>query len=232
MLASNARPSDEKARSAVKSTAERAESGPATVRGRESRPPRPSRAERRALLEELATRNIIERGFEGVSVNDLAEELGMSVGGLYRYIKTKSDLLVMACETIYGGLRESLAEIATSSDRELPEKLRLAIEAYLRECLRNRDQILLMYREYRHLPREAHQRYKDRELGIVGVFADLISSGTRRGVFRQADPRVLAQDIVFLGHLPALKGWALRAGAEPADLTGEQVELVMSRLRP
>ena len=193
---------------------------------------RPSRAERRSRLQELASRHIIERGFEGVSVNDLAQDLGMSVGGLYRYIRTKSDLLVLACETIYGGLREALAEIATGSDRELPDKLRLTIELYLRECLKNRDQILLMYREYRHLPAEAHQRYKDREQGIVGVFADLVSSGVRRGLFREVDAQVLAQDIVFLGHLPALKGWAMRGVVEPAELAAEQVELVLSRLRP
>ncbi|CQD24326.1 TetR family transcriptional regulator [Mycobacterium lentiflavum] len=165
-------------------------------------------------------------------MNDLARDLDISVGGLYRYIKTKSDLLVMVCETIYGGLRDTLAEIATSSDRELPEKLRVAMSVYLEECLKNREQILLMYREYRHLPQEAHRRYKDRELGIVGIFADLISSGMRRGCFRPVDPQVIAQDIVFLGHLPALKGWALRGVIKPEELASEQVELVMARLRP
>ncbi|WFR71063.1 TetR family transcriptional regulator [Prescottella defluvii] len=177
----------------------------------------------------MATRHIIERGFDSVSVNDLAEDLGMSVGGLYRYIQTKSDLLVMACETIYGGLRERLAEIATGSGQDLPEKLRLMIEAYISECVRNREQILLMYREYRHLPQEAHRRYKERELGIAGLFADVIGAGIRQGVFGQVHVQVVAQDIVLMGHLPALKGWALR-GVESDVVVAEQVELVMARL--
>ncbi|WP_433604714.1 TetR/AcrR family transcriptional regulator [Prescottella agglutinans] len=174
-------------------------------------------------------RHIIERGFDSVSVNDLADDLGMSVGGLYRYIQTKSDLLVMACETIYGGLRETLAEIATGSERDLPEKLRLMIEVYVGECVRNREQILLMYREYRHLPQEAHRRYKERELAVAGLFADLIGAGIRQGVFGDVHVQVLAQDIVLSGHLPALKGWALR-GVETEVLVAEQVELVMARL--
>lgn len=190
---------------------------------------RVSRAERQSRLQEVATRRIIERGFDSVSVNELAEDLGMSVGGLYRYIQTKSDLLVMACETIYGGLRETLAEIATGSERDLPEKLRLMIEVYVRECVRNREQILLMYREYRHLPEEAHRRYKERELGIAGLFADLIGTGVRQGLFRDVQVQVLAQDVVLLGHLPALKGWAVR-GVESDVLVAEQVELVMARL--
>ena len=188
-----------------------------------------SREERRSQLQAVATRHIIERGFDSVSVNELAEDLGLSVGGLYRYIQTKSDLLVMACETIYGGLRETLAEIATSSEHDLPEKLRLMIEVYFRECVRNREQILLMYREYRHLPEDAHRRYKDRELGITGLFADLIGAGVRRGLFVDVHVQLLAQDVVLLGHLPALKGWAVR-GVEPDVLVSEHVELIMARL--
>lgn len=190
---------------------------------------RPTRAERLTRVQEAATRHIMERGFDRVSVNELADDLGMSVGGLYRYIQTKSDLLVMACETIYGGLRAQLAEVATGTDRELPEKLQLMMRAYFDECVRNRDQILLMYREYRHLPEEAGRQYQERELGIVGVFADLISAGIRRGVFGQVDAQVVAQDIVFLGHLPAIKGWALRNTA-PDALADEQIALVLARV--
>lgn len=193
---------------------------------------KPTPAERRLRLQELATRRIIDCGFEGFSVNDLAEDMGMSVGGLYRYIKTKTDLLVLACESIYGGVRESLVGIATGSDLDLEEKLRQTIDLYLRECLRNQDQILLMYREYRHLPAEAHEQYKERERAVAGVFADLISTGVRRGVFREVDARLLAHDVVFLGHLPALKGWAVRKAAEPDQIIEHQIELVMTRLRP
>ncbi|OYD67183.1 TetR/AcrR family transcriptional regulator [Rhodococcus sp. OK302] len=190
---------------------------------------RVSREERLSQLQAVATRHIIERGFDSVSVNELAEDLGMSVGGLYRYIQTKSDLLVMACENIYGGLRETLAEITTSGERELPEKLRLMIEVYLRECLRNREQILLMYREYRHLPEDAHRRYKERELGITGLFADVIGVGVRHGLFRDVHVQLLAQDVVLLGHLPALKGWAVK-DVESDVFVGEHVALIMTRL--
>lgn len=193
---------------------------------------KPTRAERRLRLQELATRRIIDRGYEGLSVNDLAEDMGLSVGGLYRYIKTKSDLLVLACEDIYGGVRETLVGIATGSDADLEEKLRQTIEVYLRECLRNQDQILLMYREYRHLPPEAHERYKERERAVAGVFADLIVSGVGRGIFREVDARLLAYDVVFLGHQPALKGWATHEVSGVDALVDHQVELVMTRLRP
>jgi TetR/AcrR family transcriptional regulator, cholesterol catabolism regulator len=137
----------------------------------------------------------------------------------------------MACETIYGGLGETIAAIAAGNQTSVPEKLADAVEVYLRECLKNRDQILLMYREYRHLPREAHQRYKDREQEIVTAFVGLIESGVQQRMFRQVNAVVLAHDIVLLGHLPALKGWSVGTTLTPQVVLTEQVELVMSRLR-
>lgn len=188
--------------------------------------------QRRQLLAATASRHLIERGFEGLSVNSLAEDVGMSVGGMYRYIKTKSDLLVMACEDIYGGLREQLAEV-TTGERPVSDKLRRALELYLRSCLDNQDQILLMYREYRRLPLDAQHRYMEREKGVAGVFVDVISGGIRRGVFdSDVTPLLLAEDIILLGHLPALKAWALRDEATEEQLVQQHVQLIMSRLRP
>jgi TetR/AcrR family transcriptional regulator, cholesterol catabolism regulator len=196
-------------------------------------PVQPRSAQRRELLVTTAIRHMLEHGFEGFSVNTLAEDVGMSVGGMYRYIRTKSDLLVMACEDIYGGaLREQLAEV-TTGENPLPGKLHAAIELYLRSCLALQDQILLTYREYRNLPRDAQRRYMDREKGIAGVFMDIIAAGVRRGIFRPGiSPALLAEDIIVLGHLPALKAWALRNEVTAEDLVRQHCELIMSRLLP
>lgn len=189
-------------------------------------------ARRRSLLPVVATRHIIERGFDGVSVNDLARDLGISVGGLYRYIRTKSDLLVMACETIYGELGATLAGVVADDDRPAADRLIEAMAVLLRECRRTRDQILLMYREYRHLPDDAHRRYRDREREILDLFAGLVSAGIERGEFQPVNPVVIAQDIVLLAHLPALKGWSVGGLVEPEALDREQIGLVLGRLRP
>lgn len=188
-------------------------------------------AERRRMLALTASRLISERGFDSLSVNDLAAEVGMSVGGLYRYIKTKSDLLVMACEDIYGDLRERIVEVITGVEA-IPEKLRAAMRVYLDACEKNHDLILLMYREYRHLPTEARRRYQAREDAIAGVFSDLLRAGMRQGLLRSANAEILSRDIVVLGHLPALKGWSLRVHADREELAREQIDLILGRLVP
>ncbi|MDQ3733080.1 MAG: TetR/AcrR family transcriptional regulator [Actinomycetota bacterium] len=189
---------------------------------------RPKTMERRRQLVALSTRGIFEQGYDRFSVNHLAAEAGLSVGGIYRYITTKSDLLVMACEDIYGGLYEALVQ-TIQEIAGCEAQLRSAFALYLESCETAKDQVLLLYREYQHLPRDEQRRYKDREARIADFFAEIITAGHRSGEFGEADARTVAQDMVLLGHLPALKSWTLgeRRGQR---LVNEQVDFVVAGL--
>lgn len=184
--------------------------------------------DRRRQLVALSTRGIFEQGYDKFSVNDLAAAAGLSVGGLYRYISTKSDLLVMACEDIYGGLYEALVQTARESTGS-EAQLRTAFAVYLASCEAAKDQVLLLYREYQHLPRAEQGRYKNREARIADLFSEIITAGQRSGEFAEADAKTVAQDMVLLGHLPALKSWTLgeRVGQR---LASEQVDFVIAGL--
>ncbi|HEX3605399.1 MAG TPA: TetR/AcrR family transcriptional regulator [Candidatus Dormibacteraeota bacterium] len=185
---------------------------------------------RRERLATVAGELIVERGFGSLSVNELAERCGISVGGMYRHIRTKTDVLVMACESIYGGVLEELTAVV-DQHRGTEERIGAAAGVYLAGCRANRRQILMTYREYGRLPQPARQRYMEREVAIAGLFADLIAAGIAAGELRSVEPFVLAYDIVLLGHLPALKGWALRGRITEEELTARQLDLLMSTLR-
>jgi hypothetical protein len=88
----------------------------------------------------------------------------------------------------------------------------------------------MVYREYRRLPPEAQQHFMQREQAIADCFADLVRAGAKAGALANVDARILAIDIVFLGHMPSFKGWALRGIATPEVLRREQVDLVLSRV--
>jgi len=185
--------------------------------------------ERRRQLAVTAGRLIYERGFESLSVNDLADDFGMSVGGMYRYIRTKTDLLVMACEGIYGDLRDRIIGATTRAESPA-DRLRIAMQVYFDACEQTRELILVMYREYRHLPPDARARYQDREEAIAGLFADAIRSGIRERVFRAVDAELVARDIIMLGHMPALKGWSLRGHVGREAVAPGHIDLILGRL--
>jgi AcrR family transcriptional regulator len=183
----------------------------------------------RRKLAEVTVRLAEERGFDALSVNEIAEEAGISVGGMYRYIRTKADLLRMACEGIFGGLQEEMLG-AIHVERGIENKLAAAIRVYWSACYERADLIGLTYREYRSLPAEAQELYKQQELDIANVFRDLIRAGIVVDEFRDADERVVAHEIIFLAHMNVFKRWAL-PDVDPDRLLAEHVDLFVSRLR-
>ncbi|MGH7705992.1 MAG: TetR/AcrR family transcriptional regulator [Candidatus Dormibacteria bacterium] len=84
-----------------------------------------------------AARAFSSSGFQGTSVPEIAAEVGVSVGLLYRYFPSKADLFTaicaseMASET--GALAQRLSEIPNPTAR-----LRQAVEFYLRQLQQNR----------------------------------------------------------------------------------------------
>ncbi len=172
-----------------------------------------------------------EKGYEQTTVDELATAMGVSVGALYRYVSTKSDALVMVCDDIYSGLPEELQELAAQGGHEL-DVLRSLVRCYVDSCLEHRDLVLLMYREFRHLPREAQERSMQKEDAIVDVLAGAIRRAQRSGHVRKGDARLLATHILLLGHLPALKGWQLkRSGARRSTFAARHTEVLLDGLR-
>lgn len=188
-------------------------------------------AEKRSRITQVASEHIAKHGFEKLSVEAVAAEAGISVGGIYRYIDTKADLLVMACQDIYDGLRDQLSDITHGPAPHLT-RLVGALDHYFLTSERNRRKIRIMYAEYRRLPAPAQEEYKNREAAISNVFADLIKSGISQGVFNEVNFHALAYDIILLGHLPALKSWAIRRRMSYEEWRKEQIALIVSRLTP
>ncbi len=155
----------------------------------------------------------------------------MSVGGLYRYISTKADLLVRVCDDIYGDLPETLTAIA-APEAEPTLRLRVVVEHYFRSCLAHAPLILLMYREYRHLPPEARRTFQAREEAIAQLIEQQIAAVLSSSPDPSpVDPWWLAHDIVLMGHLPALKSWAVREQRPTDDqLVAHQAGIVIAAL--
>ena len=185
---------------------------------------------RRRELGRLATQLIQERGFASLSVSEVAERASLSIGGLYRYIKTKTDLLEMACDELNASNYERMAA-AAAEESGIEAKLSAAIRSYWELCWDTSSAILVSYQEWGALPEEARRRFMKEQDRSADFLADLVRAGIASGEFRQADDRLLAHEIIFLAHMRALKGWVLR-DRDRADVLAEHLELVFSRLRP
>lgn len=131
------------------------------------------------------------KGFAAMSLRDLSERTGMSLGGLYAYIGSKDDLVALiqrfGIDTTQRILQEYTADIDDPAER-----LRAAIRVhlYLSEILR--AWFYFSYMEARHLGPQEKQRAVAAERNTETLFRDVIEAGQKSGVFQASDALMAA----------------------------------------
>lgn len=183
---------------------------------------------KREHISKVVMQMVSEKGFDAISVNDVAERASMSIGGLYRHIKTKNDLLEMICDSINADLVFDLRGVA-ATEKGVSNKLRAAYSYYWDRHWEASAGVLVAYREYRSLSDETKKRYVAQEEDVVSFFGDIIRAGILLEEFREVDEYLVAHEMVFLAHMRALKGWSMK-GHIKEEVLHEHLEMIFSRL--
>lgn len=132
---------------------------------------RKSPAERLQEIIQAATKLVGERGYNGMSLKDLADEVGMSQPGLLHYIGNKEGLLSLLITDVYdsvGTPEEFFASGLPGSDPQSPH-----FPAYLRYLVRCNAQRRNMVQLFTMLDAESlnpehplHEYYANRHVGV------------------------------------------------------------------
>ena len=95
-----------------------------------------------------AARLFAERGYHETSIDDLVEATGLQRGGLYHYIESKQQLLLLTHEELIAPLLVRAEEIAAA---EVPadEKLRELMRAWVTHVATHRDHMVVFNEERR-----------------------------------------------------------------------------------
>jgi AcrR family transcriptional regulator len=154
-----------------------------------------------------ASKVFISRGYHRATVREIAREAGLSLGGLYSYVRTKEDLLYLVFDKLTTTLRQGIRHAIKGIDDPV-EQMRAALRADLETTERYQDEILLMYQETKSLDPASMRAVLEREADYVRFFEDILRSGYERGVFT-GDPRLSADLISFLCSVVGLRRWSL-----------------------
>lgn len=131
------------------------------------------------------------KGFHAMSLRDLSADTGMSIGGLYAYIRGKDDLVHLI--QLHGMLltRRTL-HAYTDGITEPWKRLQAAIRShvYLSEVMR--PWFYFSFMETRNLPAPHKEEAIAIEREVEDIIHDIIADGIAQGVFRQIDARLLA----------------------------------------
>jgi len=166
-------------------------------------------AQRHEEIFRAASRVFIARGYHTATVREIAREAGLSLGGLYAYIKTKEDVLYLVFDKLTTTLRENMRRAVEGLDDPV-EQMTAALRADLGTTERYQDEILLMYQETKALDRASKHAVLSREADYVKFFEDILRAGFERGAFK-GDPQLAADIIAYLCSILALRRWNLHS---------------------
>src|SRR5260221_3901828 len=149
---------------------------------------------RRTELTRQAARLFAEKGYDGTSIGDLAQAMGVQKGSLYAHIDSKQDLLY---ETMRDGAAAFHGALDSIPER-LPatEKIRLALRAHLRIVAEQLDVATVFVREWRYLEDERRDEVLAERRRYEERIRDLFREGRELSELR-ADLDDAAATLVF-----------------------------------
>lgn len=200
---------------------------------------RETRAEKqartRAGLLSTAAKVFARRGYQGASVEEIAEEAGYSHGAVYSNFDGKADLFLAVFEEYMAERARELAgtQVAIAGDAPIELRARALADQWMDRFARDRESFLLHMEFIAHAgrDRELAGRFGERSAALREAVARYIDHYQREvGVELALPPDDLAMVLRALGI-----GLAIEALVSPdavrEDLYGDFVELLVTLLR-
>ena len=155
-------------------------------------------SKREQILE--ASKHVFAKyGYRGTRVDDIAEQLGVGKGTIYRYFKDKKTLFVEVFETGMHCLNSTIKE-STEVIAEPPQRIKTAVNLFLKYFDNDKEmiEILMQMRsefkeDYKRISNALYADY------IVRIQENL-QAGIDQGLFRQMDVEKTAEAMSSMLH--------------------------------
>jgi TetR/AcrR family transcriptional regulator, fatty acid metabolism regulator protein len=188
--------------------------------------------DRRREILDVARQVFSSKGYEQTSMAEIAAQVGIVEGALYKHFTSKRELLFEAMRFFYepllGLMREQLASITGTRNR-----LRFVIAAQLHGFVKHPGLCRVIILEIR--PNDDYQGSVMRKLNreMTSFVPEIIEEAVKAGELRGDIRATLVRDVVFGGieHL----AWKTLAGRETLDVQREAdalTDLVLRGLEP
>jgi len=181
-------------------------------------------------IRKAGVRLIFERGYEAMSLRQLAAEVGIQAGSLYNHISTKQDLLFdLVQEHINDLLRE--LDLALEGKTDPVEQLRAFVAFHVSYHMTRKREVFIANSELRSLDAKNY----DVVVALRGAYeqrlAQILTEGVSDGVFEVGDIQVATFAIIAL--LTGLCTWYRPGGRLTRDdIIAAHEKLVLSGVAP
>ena len=165
---------------------------------------------RQAQIIKQATKLFMKKGYAQTSMREIARATGIDIRNLYYFIKSKEEILYLVFDMLHKPELE-LFEKPGSMDLDDPvEQLRAAIRGLVGSGYSYEDEVLLLYRETKSLPKRFLKEILARESRVVSHIEQILKKGKARKIFQVEDTSFTANLIVYQLSLNCLRNWNMR----------------------
>jgi AcrR family transcriptional regulator len=134
-----------------------------------------------------------ERGYGGVSLDDVADRLDVTKSLLYYYFSSKDDLVTAAIETLGEEWTNRLEDLLQRTPGSPPIRLRALIHEHITIAVRDYPAALRLFLEPREWPAAQHERIKHLRRRHDALFRTLVEQGVASGEFHVVDVDTVLQ---------------------------------------
>jgi AcrR family transcriptional regulator len=180
---------------------------------------------------ERAARLIFEKGYEGTSMQDIADACGLTKAGLYHHVATKEALLIAIME--YGmDLFEEVVLARVEHIRDPLERLRKTMAHNIELVLTDSSkEVTIILHEHQTLTGDAQKKINGRKKRYVRFLEDAFKQAMAAGQIRTVDPTLAS--FSFLGSVLWTYKWYRPDGRlSSQQLTDGTIDLFFNGLRP
>lgn len=177
---------------------------------------------------QAALKVIRERGFEGLTMERLAEVAGVAKGSIYNYFATKQSLMEFIFDRVVSPAIERAKQVAASVAGPV-EKLRDILREWANHfaCYRGVFEIMFADPVIRHFCADARRsKYSEG----VAIFQTVIQEGIDQGIFRPVDPQLVAEVLVGALVLPVERDLESGRIRSPDEWANKLVDLLVRGL--
>jgi AcrR family transcriptional regulator len=162
--------------------------------------------ERRDQILRSAIRLFNKKGFDGTSMRDIARACRMTSANIYNYISGKEDIIRLILEAGHEQSYRFIAEAEAGLGKlAAVEALKNAVALFFRHIDKNRPGVTFLYRGMASFKEDIRSSVLKVEADETEVFEKIINRGSIEGDFAVDDARLLADNIISLGQMWAVK---------------------------
>jgi AcrR family transcriptional regulator len=188
--------------------------------------PTSGKGKRASHVYRIAAEIMCQKGYEGTSMNDIAEAAGMTKAGIYHYIRGKEELLFEIMTYAMDNLDQRI--IAPAQEVADPEKrLRAIVECHTRSLLEGVGAITIVLEEMPALT-AAHRRViKARKRTYFDFIRQTLQELKSEGKLRDINPTTATFSL--LGMILWISRWYRHDGKLSAeDVLKDYVDIAMN----